>query len=70
MDMTFPLGSVVILCMFRKGEGVRIWMKTVLDCLKVVYGHSLNSYCGQSRRTSVMTGNQVVMRTAYLLHAT
>ena len=59
-----------MLCMFRNGEDARIWKKTVEGYLKVVYVHSLTANAEKHIELQLgQAGNQVVLRTAYLLNA-
>jgi hypothetical protein len=56
--------------MFRNGEDARIWKKTVVGYLKVVYVHSLTANEEKHIKLQLgQTSNQVVLRTAYLLNA-
>ena len=57
-------------CMFRNGEGARIWKKTAEGCLKVIYIHSLTANAEKHTEFQLgQTSNEVVLRTAYRLNA-
>ena len=59
-----------MLCVCRNGEDARIWKKTVVGCLTVVYVHSLTANAEKHIELQLgQTSNQVVLRTAYLLNA-
>jgi hypothetical protein len=50
-----------MLGMFRNGEDARVWKKTVVGYLKVVYIHSLTANAGKHIELQLgQTGNQVV----------
>jgi len=67
----YPQLQVTLMsCMFRNGEDARIWKKTVVGYLKVVYVHSLTANAEKHMELHLgQTINQVVLRTAYLLNA-